>query len=151
MPSLLTVGETRGEAIASLGDLPSGVRVVSCREIDLSYLPRPRTPAKKQWVVTLEGEGLSEGSTEAEIIEQVRAQEKSLGTDPHALVTAQREGFECPACGEQVWLDLPAPRSLASDRAVDRAECPECRAQLMRRASTPNDMWQVVDRPADGS
>jgi hypothetical protein len=151
MPSLLTVGENREEAIASLGELPSGVRVVSCREIDLSDLPPPRTPAEKQWVVTMEGEGLPEGSTEAEVIEQVRAQEKALRTDPHALVTGQREGFECPACGEQIWLDLPAPRSLASNRAVDRAECPECHAELMRRASTPNDMWQVVDRPADAS
>lgn len=99
----------------------------------------------------LEGEGLPEGPTEEELIEQVRAMWRTLSTDPHALVTGQREGFACPACGEQVWLELPAQRSLASDRAVDRAECPECHAQLMRRASTPNDMWVVVDPPADAS
>jgi hypothetical protein len=146
MRGLWTVGDTREEAIASVTkDLPASVSIVSCREIDMSGVPPPRSrPLPKLWVVMLQGEGLPEGPTEEEVIEQVRSTWTALSTDPDSLVTGVIEEFDCPACGRKIRLDLPAPRSLPSNRAVDEAEFPECHTRLVRRASTPNEMWQVA-------
>lgn len=66
----------------------------------------------------------------------------AMATDPEILVTGQREGFDCPACEEKIWFDLPAPREKADSGHRD---CPECGIHLT--LSKSGDGWEVFVPP----
>jgi hypothetical protein len=144
-----TVAETRQEAERQvLADAPH-MRVLRCREIDLTGLPPLRTgPIPRHWVVVVEHLDPNEeaklpqhDNPEAHCEREVRLAFLKLATDPKLLVTGEIEQFACPACGEPIRLEMPPA---GQRRARTGTACPSCRAPLKR--ASESDPWAVAPR-----
>lgn len=140
------IAENRAEAEAQIDEEQHSVRVTRCREVDLSGLPPLRSgPIPRHWVVVVEdstpelaAERPQQENPEEECERAIRQMYLTMAIDPELLVTGQREGFECPACQEMVWLDLPAPREKADSGHRD---CPKCGTHLTRSQS--GNRWEI--------
>jgi hypothetical protein len=141
-----TTGAGRAEAEASVDAERYRVRIVGCREIDLSGLPELRSdPLPRHWVVVvedltpeLEAERPQHSDPEAEAERAVRLNYLSLAIDPDLLVTGEIEGFPCPGCGERVEIKLAPRREKAHP---GHFSCPHCRAHLRLGDS---GRWEVA-------
>jgi hypothetical protein len=66
----------------------------------------------------------------------------AMATDPDLLVTGVIEQFACPACEEEIQIELPAPRQR---RDPGHADCPECGTHLSR--APQGHGWEVFEPP----
>jgi predicted RNA-binding Zn-ribbon protein involved in translation (DUF1610 family) len=144
---VLTIAETRDEAIAQATEGFPQFRAIDAREIDLSDLPPLATgPLPKHWVVVVEHEDPDEEAKlpqDADPLEkcarETRLRYLTMAVDPQLLVTGVREEFPCPKCGETIRLDLPAPRAT---RYPQNTQCPHCGTPLTR--TRHQLMWGVI-------
>jgi predicted RNA-binding Zn-ribbon protein involved in translation (DUF1610 family) len=145
----MAIAETREEAEQQFLKGASQLRVLRSREIDLSGLPPLAGGLPKHWVVVVEH---SDPEEEAKLEQHEDPEEHceratrqmylSIATDPDLLVTGVIEQFTCPACGEEIQIELPAPRQR---RDPGHSDCPECGTHLAR--SHTGDGWEVFDPP----
>jgi hypothetical protein len=146
---LLTVAETREEAMRQATDGFGRFRAIDAREIELSDLPPLATgPVPKHWAVVVEHKDPEEeaklpqesdplGKCERE----TRLRYLTLAVDPQLLVTGIREQFPCPECEKMITLNLPAPRDT---RYPQNVQCPDCRAPLTRAQDSLK--WTAIPR-----
>ncbi len=147
------IAKSRTEAEAQVDAAQYEVRIRGCREIDLSGLPPLASgPLPTHWVVVvddltpeLEAERPQQDDPEEECERQVRLMYLKMATDPDLLVTGTQEGFDCPACGEAISFDGPAPRNRKRPDSGHR-DCPKCGTHLT--LDGPADRWQVFVPPA---
>lgn len=144
--------ETRAQAEAQIDVSRHEVRIIGCREIDLSGLPPLRSgPLPTHWVVVvedlspeLEAERLQQEDPEGECEREVRLMYLKMATDPELLVSGTWEKFDCPACGEAISFEGPAPREREKPDPGHR-DCPNCGTHLSRTGS--NGDWEVFVAP----
>jgi hypothetical protein len=145
------IAKTKAEAEAKVDEAQYQVRIVKCREIDLSGLPPLASgPIPLHWVVVIEdltpelaAERPQVENPEVECERSVRQMYLAMATNPDLLVTGQREGFDCPSCGKEIWFDLPSP---AEHKESGHRDCPECGVHLTRSAA--NGKWEIFVPPA---
>jgi len=127
------------------------IRILRSRELDLSGLPPLAGGAlSRHWVVVVEH---PDPAQEAKLVQHddpedhcersTRQMYLAMSTDPDLLVTGVVEQFTCPACGDEIRIDLPAPRQR---RDPGHSDCPECGTHLSRKQTGHG--WQVFDPPA---
>jgi hypothetical protein len=145
------IAASKEEAEARIDEEQYEVRIVKCRKADLSGLPPlPSGPLPQHWIVVVEdatpelaAERPQHQDPEEECERSIRQMYLTMATDPDLLVTGRREGFDCPACREKIWFNLPAPREKADSGHRD---CPKCGTHLTR--STSDGRWEVFVPPA---
>ena len=144
-------GETQKEAEASVEAERHQVRIVSCREIDLSGLPPlPSGPLPRHWVFRVEdltpelaAERPQHDDDSEEAIERwVRQFYLKMDTDPELLSSGTIEMFPCPNCEDEVRIELPPAREkshpghLAAPIAARTCACLNRKVgRLLRRRS----------------
>jgi hypothetical protein len=146
------IAESQVEAESKIDEGQYKVRIVKCREIDLSGLPPLASgPIPRHWVVViedstpeLEAERPQQDNPEEECERQVRQMYLAMATDPELLSTGIREGFDCPSCEEKIWFELPAPRDRKKPDSGHR-DCPKCGTHLSRNDN--DGRWQVFVPP----
>jgi hypothetical protein len=130
------------------------VRVLRCREIDLTGLPSlAGRSLQRHWAVVVEHQDPAEeaklpqhADPEDRCERETRLLYLKLGVDPNLLVTGVVEQFACPACDNHVRLELPPP---GAGPPRLRAQCPRCRSVLQRpRERAP---WQVAPPAPKGA
>ncbi|HEX5990135.1 MAG TPA: hypothetical protein VFY75_07980 [Solirubrobacterales bacterium] len=144
--------ETRTEAEEQIDVTKHEVRIVACRKIDLSGLPPLKSgPLPTHWVVViedlyaeLEARRPQQDDPEGECEREVRLMYLKMATDPELLVAGTWEQLDCPACGESVSFEGPAPRERKKPDPGHR-DCPECGIHLSRTGS--NGEWEVFVAP----
>jgi hypothetical protein len=128
------------------------MRIVRSHPISLAGLPPLRNPGPLDhpWVVVVEHEDPveeaklpQEEDPEGEVEWSTRELYLNLATDPEALVTGVREGFDCPACCVRIEVELPPPREV---RFENHTTCPACEVFLVRYKDELR--WQVAGRHA---
>lgn len=146
------VADSRSEAEAKVDEAQYEVRIVSCRELDLSGLPPLESgPLPRHWIVVVEdrtaelaAQRPQQEDPEEECERGVRLMYLQMATDPELLVSGTQEGFDCPACGEAIAFDGPAPRERKKPDSGHR-DCPKCGTHL--NLAAPKDRWQVFVPP----
>jgi hypothetical protein len=142
-----TSGESREEAEASVEAERHQVRIVSCRELDLSGLPPLASgPLGRHWVFVvqdltpeLEAERPQDEKGSEEGVERwVRQFYLKMATDPELVTSGVIEMFPCPSCEEEVRIELPPEREKAHP---GNFSCPHCRAHLRLGRS---GKWEVA-------
>jgi hypothetical protein len=150
---VFVTGATKEDAEQHVRAAAPQLRILRSRPISLAGLPPlpTRGPLEHPWVVVVEHEDPAEepklpqdDDPEADVERSVRELYLNLATDPEALVTGVREGFDCPACGTPIDVELPPPRDV---RFENHTTCPVCEVFLVR----PKDelQWRVAGRRAD--
>jgi len=148
----MTIAETKEDAERQVLREAPQVRVLRSREIDMSGIPPLSSgPIRKHWVVVVEHPdpeveaGLPQHDDPEEYCErEARLLYLKLGVDPDLLVSGVIEQFPCPACGEEIRLELPAPRE-GPERTG--GACPHCRTPLTRPSG--NGAWKVAAPKTD--
>jgi hypothetical protein len=147
---VFATGETKQDAEQEVREAAPRMRILRSRPISLAGLPPLHTsgPLDNPWVVVVEHEDPIEEAKlpqdedpEGEVERSTRELFLNLATDPQALVTGVREGFDCPACGARIEVELPPPRDV---RFENHTTCPACEVFLVR----PKDelLWRVAGR-----
>ena len=135
---VLALGETQDEAERQVREAAPHMRIVRSRRISLAGLPPllGSGPLETPWVVVVENTDPAEDAKlpqdedpAGDVERSTRELYLNLATDPQALVTGVREGFDCPACSARIEVHLPPPREI---RFENRARCPECSALVVR-------------------
>jgi len=147
------IAGSRAEAEAQVDVAKYKVRIVRCRELDLSGLPPLASgPLPPHWVVAvedlgreLEAERPQQVDPEGECERSVRLMYLQMATDPELLVSGTREEFTCPACDRMIRFDGPAPRETKKPDHGHR-DCPRCGVNLTLGGS--DGRWQVFVPPA---
>jgi hypothetical protein len=147
---VFVTGETKEDAERQVREAAPQMRILRSRPISLAGLPDLRDPGPLDhpWVVVVEHEDPAEEAKlpqdedpEGEVERSTRELYLNLATDPEALVTGVREGFDCPACGERIEVGLPAPREV---RFENHTTCPACEVFLVRYRDEL--AWEVAGR-----
>jgi hypothetical protein len=122
------------------------VRIVSCREVDLSELPPLQKPLPRHWVVVVEdltpelaAQRPQHDDPEEECERTTRQMYLAMATDPELLSTGSVEMFPCPSCEEEVRIELPSARERPHP---GHFSCPHCRAHLQLAAS--GHRWEIA-------
>jgi hypothetical protein len=141
------IAETQDEAEDQILDGYPDIRVLGSREINLDGLPGKPWP--KHWAVVVEhrdpereAELQQHEDPEEETERSVRQDYLAISLDPELLVVGSIEQFNCPACEEEIRIELPAPRERKDS---GHADCPECGKHLCR-AESPSG-WKVFRPP----
>jgi hypothetical protein len=145
---VFATGKTQQDAEQQVRDAAPRMRILRSRPISLAGLPPLRTwgPLDNPWVVVVEHEDPVENAKlpqdedpEGTVERSTRELYLNLATDPDALVTGVREGFDCPGCGTRIEVELPPPREV---RFENHTTCPVCDVFLVR----PKDelLWRVA-------
>lgn len=141
------IAETQDEAEDQILDGYPDIRVLGSREINLDGLPGKPWP--KHWAVVVEhrdpereAELQQHEDPEEEAERSVRQDYLAISLDPELLVVGSIEQFNCPACEEEIRIELPAPRERKDS---GHADCPECGKHLCR-AESPSG-WKVFRPP----
>jgi hypothetical protein len=145
---VFATGKTQHDAEQQVRDAAPRMRILRSRPISLAGLPSLRTsgPLDNPWVVVVEHEDPVEEAKlprdedpEGTVELSTRELCLNLATDPGALVTGVREGFDCPGCGTRIEVELPPPREV---RFENHTTCPVCDVFLVR----PKDElpWRVA-------
>ena len=149
---VFATGATKEDAEQQVRQAAPQMRILRSRPISVAGLPPlpTRGALDNPWVVVVEHEDPAEEAKlpqhddpEAEVERSTRELYLNLATDPAALVTGVREGFDCPGCGTRIEVELPPPRDV---RFENHTTCPACEAFLVR----PKDElpWRVAGRRA---
>lgn len=149
---VFATGETKHDAERQVREAAPRMRVLRSRPISLAGLPPLRSPGPldNPWVVVVEHEDPVEEAKlpqdddpEGTVERSTRERYLALATDPDGLVAGVLEGFDCPACGARIQVDLPPPRAV---RFENHTTCPACDVFLVR----PKDElpWQVAGSQA---
>jgi hypothetical protein len=141
-----TIAESQAEAEAQIETEKHEVRILSCREIDLSGLPPLQSgPLPRHWMVVVEdltpelaAERPQQEDPEGECERNTRQLYLALATDPELLSTGSTEAFPCPSCEEEVRIELPPARERPHP---GHFSCPQCRAHLRLAAS---GSWELA-------
>jgi hypothetical protein len=142
-----TSGETQEEAEASVEAERHQVRIVSCREIDLSGLPPLASgPLPRHWVFKVEDltpelaaeRPQHEDDSEEAMERWVRRFYLKMDTNPELLSSGTIEMFPCPNCEDEVRIELPPSREKPHP---GNFSCPHCRAHLQLAKS---GRWEVA-------
>ncbi|HZC13175.1 MAG TPA: hypothetical protein VE270_04055 [Thermoleophilaceae bacterium] len=152
---VFATGATKEDAEQQVRQAAPQMRILRSRPISVAGLPPlpTRGALDNPWVVVVEHEDPAEEAKlpqhddpEAEVERSTRELYLNLATDPAALVTGVREGFDCPGCGTRIEVELPPPRDV---RFENHTTCPACEAFLVR----PKDElpWRVAGRRADAA
>lgn len=144
---VLTVADTQEEAERQVLAEAPHIQILRSREIDLAGLPPlPAGPLPGHWVVVVQHPDPEEeaklpqhGDPEDHCEREIRLLYLSMAVDPDLVVSGVIEELLCPACGNPVRLELPAPRE---GRPRTGAACPNCRTPLTRRDG--NAAWEVA-------
>lgn len=145
---VFATGVTKYDAEQQVRESAPQMRILRSRPISLAGLPPLGTPGPldNPWVVVVEHRDPVEEAKlpqdedpEGKVEQSTREMYLNLVTDPHALVTGVLEGFDCPACGARIEVELPPPRAV---RFENHTTCPACDVFLVR----PKDElpWQVA-------
>lgn len=138
MRGVFALGATQEEAERQIHEAAPQLRVLRSRRISLAGLPPLPGDGSldNPWVVVVEHTDPAEEAKlppdedpEGEVEQKTRELYLNLATDPDALITGVREGFDCPACSARIDVHLPPPREV---RFENSARCPECNALLVR-------------------
>jgi hypothetical protein len=147
---VFATGETKQDAEHQVREAAPRMRIVRSRPISLAGLPPLRNPGPLEypWVVVVEHKDPVEEAKlpqnedpEGEVERSTRELYLNLASDPEALVTGVREGFDCPACGDRIEVELPPPREV---RFENHTTCPACEVFLVRYKDEL--AWQVAGR-----
>jgi hypothetical protein len=145
---VFAIGATQREAEQQIRDAAPRFRILRSRPISLAGLPPLRAPGPldNPWVVVVEHEDPAEEAKlpqdddpEAKVERSTRELYLNLATDPQALVTGVREGFDCPACDTRIEVEVPPPRDV---RFENHTTCPACEVFLVR--SKDELPWRVA-------
>lgn len=135
---VFATGETKRDAAQQVREAAPQMRILRSRPISLAGLPPLRNPGPLDhpWVVVVEHEDPAEEAKlpqdkdpEGTVERSTRELYLNLATDPDALITGVREGFDCPACAVRIEIELPPPREV---RFENHTTCPACEVFLVR-------------------
>jgi hypothetical protein len=143
----LAIAPTREEAERQVLDGAPQLRILRSREMNLDGVAAMLgKPLEKHWAVVFapddydaRDEQIADPSPEDVCERETQIFYLRLAVDPTRVASGSIEEFPCPACGETVHLELPAPSG--PPKAVN-CQCEHCRTPLTRPARAAH--WEVL-------